>query len=106
MVTKGNKQVHSLADEGLKEFYMERGFAGTAGFGKRPAVLVIDLAKAWTDPSSPIGTDLSGVIEQTMRVLRVARRKGVPVFFTTMAFEADLRDCGEVVMKKSPSSGS
>ena len=102
MANPSNPLAHTLESESLREFYRERGFAGTVGFGERPAVVVIDLAKAWTDPSSLIGTDLGGVIEQTLRILRVARGKRVPVFFTTMAYEPDLKDCGEVVLKKVP----
>lgn len=94
------EQVHTLASESLQKFYKERGFAGRVGFGVAPAVLVIDLAKAWTNPASPLGSDLSGVVEQTRRVLRVARRKGLPIFFTTMAFEPGLVDCGDVVARK------
>ena len=102
MTTSNHKQVHSLADGELQHFYRERGFSGTVGFGDRSAILVIDLAKAWTDLSSPIGTDLSSVLKETIRILHIARRKYIPVFFTTMAYEPDLRDCGDVVLKKVP----
>src|SRR5687767_4041108 len=95
---------HSLANETLQTFYNARGFAGRVGFGVSPAVLVIDLARAWTDTSSPLGSDLSRVIEQTNRILAVARRKTVPIFFTTMAFEPDLTDCGDVVKRKKKHS--
>ena len=102
MTTSNHQTVHSLADDTLQHFYRERGFSGTVGFGDRPAIMVIDLAKAWTDLSSPIGTDLSGVLKQTVRILQVGRSKSIPVFFTTMAYEPDLRDCGDVVLKKVP----
>ena len=39
-------------------FYRERGFGGAAGFGRRPALLVVDLVNGFTDPSSPLGSDL------------------------------------------------
>jgi maleamate amidohydrolase len=95
-------QQHSLQERALREFYEQRGFAGRVGFGRTPAVLVIDLAKAWTDTNSPIGTDLSKVISHSREIADVARAKGVPIFFTTMAYEADMRDCGSVVVKKVP----
>jgi nicotinamidase-related amidase len=96
--------LHSLTNESLQSFYTARGFAGRVGFGVSPAVLVIDLARAWTEPASPLGSDLSAVIEQTNRILAVARAKRLPIFFTTMAFDAGLVDCGDVVKRKKPHS--
>ncbi len=96
------RQDHTMQSDALQEFYSQRGFSGRVGFGERPAVLVIDLAKGWTTPypASPIGSDLSGVLEQTGRILEPARRAGIPVFFTTMAYEPGLIDAGTVQVKK------
>ncbi|MCA9878326.1 MAG: isochorismatase family protein [Thermomicrobiales bacterium] len=93
---------HSLGNDELKHFYEQCGFAGRVGFGERPAVLIIDLAKAWTDPTSPIGSDLTSVIAETARILEVARRNDVPLYFTTTAFQPDLADCGAQVLRKKP----
>jgi len=38
----------------LVESYMTIGLGGRIDFGERPAVVVIDLGKAWTDPRSVI----------------------------------------------------
>src|SRR5438874_10303560 len=104
MTTSGDGQPHSLQAEGLVDFYAERGFAGHVGFGERPALLVIDMARAWTMPfpASPMGSDLSGVLEQIHRLLAVARGIPIPVYFTTMEFEPDGRDLGDRVAKKIP----
>ena len=32
------------------------GFGGRAGFGERPALLIIDMNKAFTDPASPLAS--------------------------------------------------
>lgn len=86
----------------LADYYAKKGFRGRVGFGQRPAVIVIDLAKAWTDPSFIMGTDLSDVIENVKVILRFARDKKLPIFFTTMSFNTDLSDVGENVLKKLP----
>ena len=91
---------HALSNTALEEQYEEAGFGGRVGFGVKPAVLVIDFAKAWLDPASPLGSDLSGAVKETIRILEQAREKNVPIFFTTMAFEPDMSDCGEWVAKK------
>lgn len=73
--------------EGVREFYISRGFGGRVGFGKRPAVVVIDMAKSWLDETSPLGSNrLQSVVEATVEILGVARQNGHPVFFTTMSY--------------------
>ena len=71
--------------EALKEAYKARGWAGRAGFGDRPAVIVIDLARYWLDPKQKIGSNLDPVLEATIEVLRAARAAAIPIFFTTFA---------------------
>ena len=73
--------------EAVRELYERSGFGGRVGFGERPALVVIDLAKSWLDDSSPQGSSrLEPVLHNTITLLDVARRHGCPVFFTTMAF--------------------
>jgi nicotinamidase-related amidase len=71
----------------LRERYLSRGWGGRVGFGTRPALLVIDLARFWTEPKAQIGSDLESVIAGTCRVLAAARAAKAPVFFTTFAFD-------------------
>lgn len=71
----------------LRERYLARNWAGRVGFGKRPALIVIDMAKFWLVPREQIGSDLDSVLENTCRVLAQARQVGIPVFFTTFAFD-------------------
>ena len=54
-------------------FYRERGFGGTAGFGRRPALLVIDLVNGFTDPAAPLGSDLDAVVAATRRLIDACR---------------------------------
>jgi len=35
------------------ELYKERGFQRRVGFGKKPALINVDLANAWTRPGNP-----------------------------------------------------
>lgn len=75
-----------LAD--LREQYQQLNWAGRVGFGRRPALLVIDLALQWTRPDSyPFGSSMDSVVDATIRLLEVARKRGVPVFFTTYDYD-------------------
>lgn len=94
--------LHSLANPALRARYEAAGFGGRVGWGERPAVLVIDMATAWTDTSEELGSDLSGVLDAIVQILEVARRKAVPIVFTTMAYDAALREAGPVALKKTP----
>src|SRR3954470_23616323 len=67
----------------LRERYRRRGWGGGVGFGGRPALLVIALARFWLDPGQQIGSRLDAVVAAACRVLAAARAAGVPVFFTT-----------------------
>ena len=42
-----------MADQDLHDDYKGAGFSGRLGFGRKPALLVIDFAKAYLDRTSP-----------------------------------------------------
>ena len=52
------------------------GFHGRAGFGARPALLVVDVSLGFTDPASPLVCDLDDVVAAIARLLGEARRAG------------------------------
>lgn len=77
------------------ELFRQRGFGRTIGFGESPAIIVIDLISAFTNPEMPLGAPLDNVIEQTRMILDIARVRGLPIFYTSIAYEeVDLRDAG------------
>ncbi|WP_236581287.1 isochorismatase family protein [Hydrogenophaga sp. BPS33] len=77
------------------DFFKARGFGGRLSFGRKPALLVIDLSKGFTDPVQPLGSDLSGQIAATNVLIRAARTQRVPVIFSAVRYEGrNLRDAG------------
>ena len=62
------------------------GFGGRGGFGRRPALAVIDMTLGFTDPDSPLACDLEGPVGEIGRLLEAARGAGIPVFFTSVAY--------------------
>lgn len=74
----------------VEKFYRSKGWGLRMGFGKRPAIVAIDLCKAWLDSSNPLGsTGLDKVVENSVKILDVGRASGVPIFFTAMSFDAE-----------------
>jgi len=95
-------------------FFRERGFGLKIGFGERPALIVIDMVKAFTDPSRMLGANLDREIAAMQPLLALAHERGLPVLFSTVVYnDADLKDAGIWALKqkgvatlKSGSDGS
>lgn len=101
-VDRATKVEIGMGDDGyraVRKLYETRGFAHRTGWGKRPAVLVVDLTNGFTDPASPLGADLSEVLSETNRLLAAARRYGVPVIFTSIAYDDPDLEGGHWVRK-------
>ena len=62
------------------------GFGGRGGFGRRPALIVIDMTLGFTDPQSPLACDLERPVAEIQQLLDAARRAGIPIAFTTVAY--------------------
>jgi nicotinamidase-related amidase len=95
-------KTHSLDNAALREQYARAGFAGRVGFGRHPALLVIDMAHAWTRPTDMIGADMRGVLDAVLELLGLFRTRELPIFFTTMAYDAGLAEVPEVMLRKTP----
>jgi nicotinamidase-related amidase len=81
------------------ELYAEREFGEEVGFGEQPALVVIDLINAFTDPDSNLGSDVEDVLASTRRLLDVFREYDLPRYFTTVAFEESYGDAGMFIEK-------
>ena len=76
------------------------GFHGRAGFGRRPALVVIDVNVGFTAPESPLVCDLEEVVAAIRDLLEEARRAGIPIVFTTVSYtEGDKRTAAAFIDK-------
>lgn len=89
-------------DTRLLSTYEEAELGGRVGLGSRPAVLVVDFQNCFVDPQVPGGADFSEAISQTQVALEFARRHGMPVVFSRVAYREDLSDAG-LFIEKCPS---
>jgi maleamate amidohydrolase len=78
------------------------GFHGRAGFGRHPALLVIDVNVGFTDPASPLVCDLDGVVAAIGRLLDEARRAQIPVVYTTVSYTEGDRTAAAAFIEKVP----
>jgi len=82
--------------------YKSKGFAERSGYGKRPALLIVDYIVGFTDPSTPLGGDFTSQLDATKQLLTRFRGADLPIFYTTVAYEPGYADAG-VFIEKVPS---
>jgi maleamate amidohydrolase len=56
-----------------REFYQGRGIGERIGYGNSPAMLVVDMTRAFTDPSYRVGSDHADTVDAIAEVLAAAR---------------------------------
>lgn len=56
------------------------------GLGQRPALLLVDLVRGFTDPACPLGAESGSVIDANKVLLEVFHARRLPVFFTTVVY--------------------
>lgn len=78
------------------------GFHGRAGIGERPALVVVDVNRGFTDPASPLVCDLDDVVAAIARLLDGFRTVRLPVAFTTVAYDDAGRRAAAVFIEKIP----
>lgn len=86
---------------GLETLYRQAGFGATLGFGRRPALVVVDAVRAYLDPACPLYAGVEDAVASMARVLAAARRVSAPVVFTRVGYQADAT-CGGVFFRKVP----
>ena len=68
------------------QVYQAAGFGLAVPRGTRPAVVVVDFSYGFTDVRYPTAADMSAQIAATRRLTDLARERGWPVIYTTIAF--------------------
>lgn len=70
----------------LNADYAQAGFGNRLGWGKRPALLIIDFVNAYLDPSCPLYAGVEKALDGAITLLGAARKAGIPVFHTNVAY--------------------
>jgi len=79
------------------------GFGQRAGgVGRRPALVVVDINKGFTDPASPLVCDLDETVDAIRRLLEAMRRAELPVVYTTVSYTEGDRVAAKAFIDKVP----
>ncbi len=88
--------------EAYGEIHKKIGYgAGRIGWGKSPAVICVDFQRGITDAGAPVGggEHIRRAVANTSKLLKVARRKGLPIIYFVVAYREDKKDMGLWPMK-------
>lgn len=70
-----------------EKVYSDAGFGQSVPRGTRPAIVVVDFSYGFTDTQYPTAADMSAPIAATRRLTDKARSLGMPVIYTTIAYQ-------------------
>ncbi len=76
------------------ELYQARGFQRRIGFGRKPALINVDLANAWTRPGNPFTCDKMDdqIIPGVQQLLEACRQNNHAVVHVTTCYQVTDRD--------------
>jgi nicotinamidase-related amidase len=81
-------------DEATERDYQQVGFGRSTEFGAAPAVVVVDMCKAYFQDGSPLNLDRPDVADAVGQVVTAARSARVPIIWTRVEYEPGGADGG------------
>jgi maleamate amidohydrolase len=81
------------------DIYKKQNFGNRSGFGRAPALLVVDFTVGFNDPDMFGGGNIADAIEKTIDLLAAARAALLPVAFTRVVYADDGSDGGVFTLK-------
>jgi maleamate amidohydrolase len=82
----------------LTENY-KRAFGKRLGFGKRPALLMIDFVEAYFDKNCALYAGVEDALASALRLQAAARENGVPVIYTNVVYNKGALNGGRFYQK-------
>lgn len=79
--------------------YAKAGFGAGLGFGRRPALIVVDFVMAYLVRDSPLYAGVEAQLAVNERLVSVARGYGIPVIWTNVEYEPGGADGGHFYRK-------
>jgi maleamate amidohydrolase len=81
------------------DIYKKQNMGNSIGFGKKPALLIIDFQNAFTDENFFGGHNINLAIESTTHLLQACRQARIPVAHVRFATSNDGSDIGTFGLK-------
>ncbi|MDV3253151.1 isochorismatase family protein [Devosia sp. BK] len=87
-----------MTEQDLSQNY-KGAFGKRIGFGKEPALIMIDFVEAYFDPSCSLYAGTESALESGLRLQAVAREVGVPVIYTNVVYNRTALNGGRFYQK-------
>ncbi|MGX1306431.1 maleamate amidohydrolase [Amorphus suaedae] len=89
--------------EDLAENY-KRAYSNKVGFGRRPALVLVDFAHAYFDPDCDLygGAGVEDALASALRIRKAARAAGIPVVLTEVTYQEGGLNGGRFFEKALP----
>ena len=81
------------------DIYERQGFGNQSGFGKQPALLIVDFVNAFANPDEFGGGNIGEAITKTKVLLTKSRLAEIPISFTRVIYAEDGSDAGVFCLK-------
>ena len=81
------------------DIYERQGFGNQSGFGKQPALLIVDFVNAFANPDEFGGGNIGEAIANAKVLLTKSRLAEIPIAFTRVIYAEDGSDAGVFCLK-------
>ena len=79
-----------------------KAYGGSAGFGKNPALILIDFVEGYFDPDCDLYADVDDALASALRVRKAANKIGIPVILTNVVYHPKAINGGRFYEKARP----
>ena len=79
-----------------------KAYGNKAGFGKNPALILVDFAHAYFDPDCDLYAAVDAALASALRVREAAHAAGIPVILTEVSYVKGGRNGGRFFEKALP----
>jgi maleamate amidohydrolase len=79
-----------------------RAYGQKAGFGKKPALILVDFVEGYFDPDCDLYADVDDTLASALRVREAAHEAGIPVVLTNVVYHPKAIDGGRFFEKAKP----
>ena len=89
-----------MADNAADSY--EGVYSNRIGFGRRPALLLIDFVEAYFDPACDLYADVADALTSALKIVEAARRTGILVIYTNVEYHPSGINGGRFFEKALP----
>lgn len=75
-----------MADQENLDANYKRAFGKRLGYGRKPALILIDFVEAYFDPNCALYAGVEDALASAVRLVDMARANGIPVLYTNVVY--------------------